>query len=201
MMLSTDRNRLLDSPNFWRPGSRRKIRRSSSGFGSPPTKFAVNVWEKKYGLRALIELSNYCVRRCAYCGIRGPNFHLARYRMPREEIVETAREAFSLGVRTVVLQAGEDPALDAEWVAAVIRRIKQLWPDRYYSQPRENGPTKNLPSGGGLGPIATLLRFETSNPLPLLALPSHRRPDGPVPSTGWRCSPSFASSITRWEVE
>ena len=37
-------------------------------------------------LRGLVELSNYCVRLCGYCGLRAPNDGLTRYRMSAEEI-------------------------------------------------------------------------------------------------------------------
>ena len=37
-------------------------------------------------LRGLIEFSNHCARRCAYCGLRAPNPNVPRYRMSEEEI-------------------------------------------------------------------------------------------------------------------
>jgi biotin synthase len=42
-------------------------------------------------LRGLIEISNYCVRQCAYCGLRAGNTLLTRYRMDAEEILGAAR--------------------------------------------------------------------------------------------------------------
>jgi biotin synthase len=76
-------------------------------------------------LRGLIEISNHCVRRCAYCGLRGPNVNVDRYRMAPEAIVEAARQAQRLGFGTVVLQAGEDPMLTARHVSRIVRMIKQ----------------------------------------------------------------------------
>ena len=75
-------------------------------------------------LRGLIEISNHCVRQCAYCGLRAGNRALARYRMNETEIVAAARQACALGYGTVVLQAGEDTGLEGHWVARVVRRIK-----------------------------------------------------------------------------
>jgi biotin synthase len=74
-------------------------------------------------LRGLIEISNHCVRQCAYCGLRAGNRALARYRMNETEIVAAARQACALGYGTVVLQAGEDTGLEGHWVARVVRRI------------------------------------------------------------------------------
>jgi len=76
-------------------------------------------------LRGLIEISNHCVRQCMYCGLRRENRTLPRYRMSREEILESARLAARLGYGTVVMQAGEDYALTAEWIAGLVFQIKQ----------------------------------------------------------------------------
>ena len=76
-------------------------------------------------LRGLIEISSYCERQCMYCGLRKGNQSLARYRMMRDEVLDCAREAVTLGYGTVVMQAGEDAALGAEWIAEIVRWIKQ----------------------------------------------------------------------------
>jgi biotin synthase len=75
--------------------------------------------------RGLVEVSNHCVRGCAYCGLRAANDTLRRYRMTADEVLAAAREAKELGFGTTVLQAGEDPELTAEWVADVVLRIKR----------------------------------------------------------------------------
>ncbi|HOA50611.1 MAG TPA: [FeFe] hydrogenase H-cluster radical SAM maturase HydE [Thermogutta sp.] len=76
-------------------------------------------------LRGLIEISNHCVRLCAYCGLRAPNTELVRYRMSGDEILACARQAAALGYGTVVLQAGEDPGLTRDFVREIVRRIKE----------------------------------------------------------------------------
>ena len=38
-------------------------------------------------LRGLVEVSNHCVRRCAYCGIAAANDALPRYRMTGDEVL------------------------------------------------------------------------------------------------------------------
>lgn len=75
--------------------------------------------------RGLIEISNHCVRRCAYCGIRAANTEVVRYRMEPSEILACARQAKAFGYGTVVLQAGEDPAHDAQSIAALVRAIAE----------------------------------------------------------------------------
>lgn len=75
-------------------------------------------------LRGLIEISNYCCRQCAYCGIHVLNTDVPRYRMTREEIIESARMAAAFGYGTVVMQAGEDAGITAEWMAEIVRTIR-----------------------------------------------------------------------------
>ena len=79
-------------------------------------------------LRGLIEISNVCVRQCAYCGLRAGNTHMERYGMEADEIVACARRAAGLGYGTVVLQGGEDYGLSGSWVSEVLRRIKSAFP-------------------------------------------------------------------------
>jgi biotin synthase len=76
-------------------------------------------------LRGLIEVSSHCVRQCMYCGLRQANKQLSRYRMEREEILNSALQAESLGYGTVVLQAGEDDQLTADWIAEIVHWIKR----------------------------------------------------------------------------
>jgi len=75
-------------------------------------------------LRGLIEISNCCQRNCLYCGLRQANDEITRYRMTLEEIVACARQAKERGYGTVVMQAGEDNELRADWVADLIEQIK-----------------------------------------------------------------------------
>ncbi|HQL55567.1 MAG TPA: [FeFe] hydrogenase H-cluster radical SAM maturase HydE, partial [Phycisphaerae bacterium] len=79
-------------------------------------------------LRGLVEISNHCMRKCAYCGLRGPNTNIGRYRMTADEILACARQAATFGYGTVVLQSGEDPRLTTRWVADLVRRIKAETP-------------------------------------------------------------------------
>lgn len=113
-------------------------------------------------LRGLIEISNHCVRRCGYCGLRVSNRALRRYRMDEDDILACARHAQALSYGTVVLQAGEDPGLETHWVTQVVHRIKS-----------ETGLAVTLSLGErdedelrawrAAGADRYLLRFETSD--------------------------------------
>ncbi|MBN2472959.1 MAG: [FeFe] hydrogenase H-cluster radical SAM maturase HydE [Pirellulales bacterium] len=113
-------------------------------------------------LRGLVELSNRCVRQCAYCGLRAQNARLQRYRMSAEAVVQSAWDAVAHGYGTVVLQAGEDPGLDAGWVAQTVRRIKSETPLAVTLSLGER-EEHELAGWREAGADRYLLRFETSN--------------------------------------
>jgi biotin synthase len=75
-------------------------------------------------LRGLVEITNYCARQCAYCGIAACAGPLQRYRMTHDEILACARQGRDFGFGTIVLQGGEDPGLSGPFVADVVRAIK-----------------------------------------------------------------------------
>jgi len=113
-------------------------------------------------LRGLVEISNYCVRQCAYCGLRAGNTQLARYRMLAHEILDAAHQAVKFGYGTVVLQGGEDYGLTTSWMADVIRLIKRETPLAVTLSLGER-PDRDLALWREAGADRYLLRFETSD--------------------------------------
>ncbi len=113
-------------------------------------------------LRGLIEISNYCVRSCAYCGLRKENKQLDRYRMSAEEVIECAHKAHKLGYGTVVMQAGEDYGIRAQWLADIIKTIKNELPLAVTLSMGER-PQEDLCLWRKAGADRYLLRFETSD--------------------------------------
>ncbi|MEN3202729.1 MAG: [FeFe] hydrogenase H-cluster radical SAM maturase HydE [Atribacterota bacterium] len=77
-------------------------------------------------LRGLVEFSNFCRKNCFYCGLRKENKKLKRYRMSFEEIYALCERIARLGIRTIVLQSGEDTWYEAKTFAELIHRIKKL---------------------------------------------------------------------------
>jgi biotin synthase len=113
-------------------------------------------------LRGLIEISNYCVRNCAYCGIRAGNKHVERYRMEKHEILACAQHAVELGYGTIVLQSGEDPTIIGQWMTDLVRSIKRQTSLAVTLSLGECSEAE-LASWRGAGADRYLLRFETSN--------------------------------------
>jgi biotin synthase len=77
-------------------------------------------------LRGLLEFSSHCRNNCLYCGLRRDNRGLPRYRMEAASIIAAAENGARLGLKTVVLQSGEDPAFHGKILAEIIREIKGL---------------------------------------------------------------------------
>jgi len=81
--------------------------------------------EKVY-IRGIIEFSNYCVRNCLYCGLRRDNRKLKRYRMKEEKVINLATGIISLGIKTIVLQSGDDLGYKRDSICKIIREIKKI---------------------------------------------------------------------------
>ena len=113
-------------------------------------------------LRGLVELSNYCVRLCGYCGLRAGNLGLKRYRLSNQEVLDCARKAVEFGYGTVVLQAGEDPELTCQRVATLVRHIKTETPLAVTLSLGER-EDEELAAWREAGADRYLIRFETSN--------------------------------------
>lgn len=113
-------------------------------------------------LRGLVEFSNHCVRRCGYCGLRASNQKIPRYRLSAEDILSCARHATSVGYGTVVLQSGEDPGVEKDWLSGVIRAIKNETPLAVTLSVGERS-REELEAWRAAGADRYLLRFETSN--------------------------------------
>lgn len=77
-------------------------------------------------IRGIIEFSNYCRNDCLYCGIRASNRDIQRYRMSVDQIVQRAQLISQMGIKTIVLQSGEDLYYDRDVIAQLIDRIKRL---------------------------------------------------------------------------
>ena len=77
-------------------------------------------------LRGLIEFSSYCSGNCSYCGLRGANKSIKRYRMEVDEIKECARYGAGLGLKTLVLQSTEDKSYSIDELCRIVDEIKSL---------------------------------------------------------------------------
>ena len=91
---------------------------------------ANEVCRQTYGsevfLRGLIEFTNFCALDCHYCGIRKSNVRANRYRLTVEQIVGLADAGWKYGLKTFVLQGGEDPWFTADRIVQVLEGIEKV---------------------------------------------------------------------------
>ncbi len=94
---------------------------------------AVRIRKKIYGntvfVRGLIEISNFCKNDCLYCGIRKSNASCERYRLTKEDILLCCEEGYGLGMRTFVLQGGEDGYFTDERLVDIVSAIRKRYSD------------------------------------------------------------------------
>lgn len=77
-------------------------------------------------LRGLIEFSSHCCRTCFYCGLRAANNRIKRYRMESDEIIGCATYAVKCGLKTIVLQSGEDKFFTVNDLCKIVSKIKDM---------------------------------------------------------------------------
>ncbi|MDC7234344.1 MAG: [FeFe] hydrogenase H-cluster radical SAM maturase HydE [Spirochaetales bacterium] len=116
-------------------------------------------------LRGLLEYTNHCSSNCLYCGIRRDNGSVRRYRINEEMLLEAVRQGTERGIRTFVIQGGEDSEYDNARICRLVESIKEqtggeaavtlscgMKSATHYRDLRSAGADRYL------------LRFETSDP-------------------------------------
>lgn len=117
----------------------------------------------KIHLRGIIEFSNHCVQDCLYCGLRAGNRNLERYRMNKKQILKTAELIHSSGIKTIVLQSGEDNTYSGEFIGDLIRQIKNIT-DAAVTLSLGERKFKDYELWKESGADRYLLKHETGNP-------------------------------------
>jgi 2-iminoacetate synthase len=88
---------------------------------------ARGVKERIYGKRlvlfAPLYLSNHCLNNCLYCGFRRDNREITRRRLTPAEIRNQVEELESLGHKRLLLECGESPLADMDFVEEAIATV------------------------------------------------------------------------------
>ena len=87
------------------------------------------VFGDKVYIRGLIEFTSYCRRDCYYCGLRKSHSDISRYRLNPDEILKCCALGYEAGIRTFVLQGGEDPYWNDDRLTSLISSIHDSFPD------------------------------------------------------------------------
>ena len=83
--------------------------------------------QKRIALRALIEVSSVCRNSCLYCGLNRYNGKASRYSMTKDELLQCVESAVDQGIKTVVIQSGED-GKPTETIERTIALLKKHFP-------------------------------------------------------------------------
>lgn len=120
-------------------------------------------FNKEIYVRGLIEISNCCKNDCYYCGIRASNKNVNRYRLSKEEILDSVRLGTELGFKTFVLQGGEDGGFKDEDLIDIIKNIKTVNPQTAITLSVGEKEFDVLKMYREAGADRFLLRHETKN--------------------------------------
>lgn len=121
------------------------------------------VYGDKIFLRGLVEITSYCRNNCNYCGIRRSNRTLERYRMTPETIMACCKEGYGYGMRTFVIQGGEDPWWTDERLGDLVSQIRAEYPDCAITLSMGERPRESYQRLFDLGANRYLLRHETAD--------------------------------------
>jgi biotin synthase len=115
-------------------------------------------------LRGLIEYSNRCDRDCLYCGIRRSNAKVSRYRYEPEEILAIAQGGYRTGLRSFVIQGGEDSAYAELSLPRAVELVRAECPEAAITLSSGILDRASYVRLKEAGADRYLLRFETSDP-------------------------------------
>ncbi len=121
------------------------------------------VYGNKIYIRGLIEFTSYCRNDCYYCGIRRSNREAQRYRLDEEDILACCDAGYRLGFRSFVLQGGEDAFFTKDRMTALIRKIKEGYPDCALTLSVGEKPLETYRAYREAGADRYLLRHETAD--------------------------------------
>ncbi len=121
------------------------------------------VFGRQVFVRGLIEFTNICKKDCYYCGIRKSNSCVERYRLTEEEILSCCMEGYEAGLRTFVLQGGEDGYFTEERICSLVRAIHTKYPDCAVTLSVGEWEKESYEKFYAAGAERYLLRQETAN--------------------------------------
>lgn len=114
-------------------------------------------------LRGLLEISNYCVNNCFYCGLRQDNECNERFRYSVDSIIKGSFDILELGIKTIVIQSGDDYQITSDEVIKCIKAIKEKCNDARVTLSLGERTSDELSSFREAGADRYLIKHETAN--------------------------------------
>ena len=128
---------------------------------------ATQIAQEQFGFgiytRGLIEISSYCRNNCYYCGLRRDNRNATRYRLAPDDILACCLDGYRVGLRTFVLQGGEDSFFTDSLLVDLISQIKSHCPEAAITLSLGERPTESYQRLYDAGASRYLLRHEAAN--------------------------------------
>lgn len=94
---------------------------------------ARGIADSEYGrivyVRALIKFSDFCKNNCKYCSRRCINHNLERNRLTKVQIIDNLSKAYDFGLRSFILQSGEDLHYSDDSVCDIVESLKERYED------------------------------------------------------------------------
>ncbi len=120
------------------------------------------VFGKTVYLRGLVEISSHCKNDCYYCGLRR-SAKAARYRLSEEDIFAACDAGYGQGIRTFVLQGGEDGYFTDDRVCRIVSGLKAQFPEAAVTLSLGERSRASYARLRDAGADRYLLRHETAN--------------------------------------
>ena len=128
---------------------------------------ATQIVQEQFGFgiytRGLIEISSYCRNNCFYCGLRRDNLNATRYRLSNDEILACCIDGYQAGLRTFVLQGGEDAAFTDNRLVDLITQIHRHCPEAAITLSLGERSAESYQRLYDAGASRYLLRHEAAN--------------------------------------
>lgn len=115
-----------------------------------------------FAVRGLIEFSSFCKNTCLYCGLNCNNKNASRYKLSKNEILNSVEKIYLSNIKTVVLQSGEDNS-STEFITDIIKTIKSFFPDIAITLSVGERSFEDFKTWKEAGASRYLLRIETTN--------------------------------------
>ncbi len=81
------------------------------------------VYDNRIVTFAPLYFGNLCVNDCLYCAFRKDNLKEVRNRLSLDQVREETKAMISVGHKRLMLDCGEHPSMDADYIADVLRTI------------------------------------------------------------------------------
>lgn len=112
-------------------------------------------------IRGVIEISNYCQKKCEYCAMRCYNTAIERYRLKPDEIITIAQDIVDAGINTVFIQSGQDLQCDTI-IEQIVPEIRAMGADVLLCLGERDKETYQRYAR--LGVKSYILKYESSDP-------------------------------------